>query len=90
MAYFPRALPPCRTVEELQKAVEEELRRLAEVANIPDVVLVREMFREPDRPRTGDLVFADGATNGWDPGGGRGLYLFDEQSTGTGWEQVWP
>ena len=29
----------------------------------------------PEKPQTGQIVFADGTT--WNPGGGRGLYLYD-------------
>lgn len=38
--------------------------------------------RAPARPRVGTLAFADGV--GWNPGGGRGLYIYG----GTSWVRV--
>jgi len=43
-----------------------------------------EIFEAPDRPRNGDIVFADGTE--WDPGSGRGLYTYNGNTSA--WVQL--
>ena len=53
-----------------------ELVRLADYINqsVQDRVKVKMLTSTPQKPREGDLVYADG-TN-WNPGAGPGLYQF--------------
>lgn len=55
---------------ELQR-ISQELERISQHL---DVVYV-----EPDRPRQGDIRYADGTS--WDPGSGEGIY----RHNGTAW-----
>jgi len=80
--YAPGPLP--LEQEDLGLYVVTELKRLA------DIVLNQAIFRlerthvEPERPRGGDVRYADG-TN-WNPGSGEGIYFFNE--TSSAWVQL--
>lgn len=39
-----------------------------------DLLNCQPQFNAPDKPRDGDVRFADGTS--WNPGGGEGLYVF--------------
>lgn len=52
-----------------------EVEAAIESSQVPDVVEFEELNREPERPRNGMMFFADG-TN-FNPGSGRGLYVYN-------------
>ena len=49
-------------------------QQIARWTEDPTQVLVHEQHVEPDKPRLGLLVFADGTD--WNPGSGAGLYVY--------------
>lgn len=60
---------------ELSDWVRRELEKIAEILEAPDIPLYTEA---PAKPRDGQLVRADGVL--WNPGSGRGLYIYDQAS----------
>lgn len=63
---------PGGDVEALAKWIELELERLS-ISLVEQVAVdLRPVYREPERPRDGMLVFADGTE--WNPGSGAGTY----------------
>ena len=52
--------------------VQRELEHIAQALSPIDTVRLVELHVEPTRPRTGDVVLADGSD--WDPGSGQGFY----------------
>lgn len=52
--------------------VEEELKKIAVSMSEHIAIDLRPVYREPERPRDGMIVFADGTS--WDPGSGAGAY----------------
>lgn len=81
MPYSFSGFPPASTIDELQRLVEEELRKVALSAEERDFLMLRPIYVEPARPREGMIVYADGTV--WDPGSGRGIYRYDGA-----WSQV--
>lgn len=77
--YAPQELPET-SVEDLARAVTEELKRIAESLTNPefDTISLVEKNVSLDKPRDGVVVNADG-TN-FDPGGGKGIYYFNGSS----------
>lgn len=71
MPYTPFGAPPLEAAA-LAAYLESELRRISEQFNAVDSVRLTELHAEPDRPRGGDIVFADGTD--WNPGSGAGFY----------------
>ncbi|NIS77749.1 MAG: hypothetical protein GTO00_09085 [Deltaproteobacteria bacterium] len=69
--YEPTGLPKEESPV-LAAAVEEQLRQIAEAIRTPVILSVAELHAEPDKPRDGMIVLADG-TN-WNPGSGAGFY----------------
>lgn len=74
MAYVPRPVPS--NVNELLSFLPQELTAVAQVlaAFEADEFFVRKRFAAPQKPRDGQLVYADGTT--WNPGSGAGLYYY--------------
>jgi len=77
--YTPSNVPA--NAEDLPTYLQKELDRLSSIiSNIADghfdVVHVA-----PERPREGDIRFADG-TN-WNPGNGKGFYYYEYHPSGT-------
>ena len=68
MSYEARIVPDAETSKELLR-IEESLKEPQ------DFAFLKELHSEPDRPREGMLVEADGSD--WDPGYGAGLYRYD-------------
>lgn len=64
-------LPPDVSHEELVRRLNEIFKTLALMLNGMEIVQVRE---EPQAPRNGLIVIADGTT--WDPGSGAGIYAY--------------
>lgn len=83
MAHMEFRAPRAETLEELVQFLEAELFTIYQALNDAQVLDLRIIHAEPERPRDGMLVFADG-TN-WDPGNGRGLYTYD-----SGWKKLGP
>ena len=59
----------------LLEYIEKELLQISISQQEQITVELRESGAEPSKPRDGMLVYADGV--GWNPGGGRGLYVRD-------------
>jgi len=68
--YVPES-PPLDT--EVTEWIRRELQKISDAFEAPDVPI---LYLEPTKPRDGQLVRADGVE--WNPGSGRGLYIFDE------------
>lgn len=61
---------PAAAVEALKQVVEE----LYQALNTVSTRLFSVHYAAPSKPRTGDLVFADGTS--WNPGSGQGWYSY--------------
>ena len=72
--YEPGPLP--LESEDLGIYVVTELKRLANTILNQSHLRVERIHAEPERPRGGDIVYADGTD--WNPGSGEGIYFFDE------------
>lgn len=72
MAYSARDPASLTTIEDLKLFLAEELARIEESLQEVEHVQLVEMHVEPEKPRDGVIVLADG-TN-WDPGSGAGFY----------------
>jgi hypothetical protein len=57
----------------LKRWLADELRLVS--ASIMAESHIEPTGTEPERPRNGDIVYADGV--GWDPGSGEGFYGFE-------------
>lgn len=72
------SLPPQGTPPELAQWLEQEFRRIAEAFQEVEFIRLQELHAEPDRPRDGNVVLADGTD--WDPGSGAGYYGYQSGS----------
>lgn len=71
MPYFAGTAP-----KDVNPWVEAEFRKLAEILNRgSDRLSIAPRNVAPSKPRTGDVVYADG-TN-WNPGKGEGVYVYN-------------
>jgi len=72
--------------EDLSAYLQSELDRIsAVIGNIADGHIdVTNVV--PDKPREGDIRYADG-TN-WNPGNGKGLYYYEYHSGGSHWHHI--
>lgn len=77
--YAPRPPPPGLTPDGVALWLERELATLAQSLSEQSTVELRPIYAAPDKPRTGMIVYADGAV--WNPGGGAGVYTYN----GAGW-----
>jgi hypothetical protein len=78
--YQPEPVTSLGDLPDLAAYIGRELSRIAEA--LPgDYLVIKVYHNPPAKVKEGMLVFADG-TN-WDPGSGRGLYLYDG-----GWQKV--
>lgn len=77
--YAPQELPQT-SVEDLARAITEELKLISEAMNSAqfDTITLVERNVTPDKPRDGVMVNADG-TN-FDPGNGKGIYFYNGSS----------
>jgi len=66
--------------EELPRYIGNELSKLESESRNPKVNSIQFTvhYSEPDKPRTGQVYYADGTE--WDPGSGEGLYYFNSSS----------
>ena len=72
MRYEPENPPPIKENPVLATYLIQELRRIAEAFLGIEEILLVELNVEPDRPRDGMIILADG-TN-FNPGSGAGFY----------------
>ena len=71
--YQPRIVPI--EPDDIPRFLNEELPRISrEMSGASDYIMLNVLNVEPDKPRAGMLVEADG-TN-WDPGSGAGTYIY--------------
>ena len=73
------------TPEELPDYLFNELNRLSDILFNIDTFRLEETNVAPDKPRDGDIRYADG-TN-WNPGSGRGIYAYIDDGTPS-WEKL--
>lgn len=81
--YTPGPLP--LNQEDLGVYIISELRRLGDIVYNQATFRLERTHVAPQRPREGDIRYADG-TN-WDPGSGEGIYYFKKGSPGS-WVQL--
>ena len=75
MSFFPSPTA-ASTVAELRTWTTNELFRVGNTFTTESQkTQVPVLYASPERPATGQIVFADGSD--WNPGSGRGLYYFD-------------
>lgn len=75
MKFAPEPVPLTVGNPELQEYLYRELSRIGNALEQADVVGLSETTVEPDKPREGDIVYADGTA--WNPTGeGQGFYGF--------------
>jgi hypothetical protein len=67
-----------RSINERLLSIEHAIDNLS----LP-LLSLSEVYNEPTRPRNGQIVFADGTQ--WDPGSGRGIYIYN--GNGSNWAQ---
>ena len=75
--YEPGPLP--ENVDDLGIYLVTELKRLGSILYNQATFRLERIHEEPQRPRAGDIRYADGTD--WNPGSGEGVYLFN----GTSW-----
>lgn len=75
--YFPEPAPFALSEREQQfmDYIARELNRVSQTLLDNADISLDEKFVEPDRPQTGQMVFADGTF--WNPGEGEGFYGYD-------------
>ena len=71
--------------EQLSDYLFHELNRLSDVIFNLDVMRLEETNVVPNKPRDGDIRYADG-TN-WNPGSGQGIYVYIDDGT-PAWEKL--
>jgi hypothetical protein len=71
--YAPAPTPA--DTSKLQLYIETELRNIQTAVMALAAGHLDKSYAAPDKPREGDMRFADGAT--WNPGSGPGLYIYD-------------
>lgn len=72
MGYSYNTVPPEGVPLALIQWIERELLAISEAFEELDNVRLKELHVEPERPRDGNIVLADGTD--WDPGSGAGFY----------------
>lgn len=72
MVYTPKFPSNITTVDALRQALTSELEKLVQSLPEQEEIVLSPLYRAPDKPRDGMVVFADGTH--WNPGSGQGLY----------------
>lgn len=80
MRYVPANVPS--SSQGLLRWLADELRRVANAINEPDVIQLSVRGTAPVKPREGMIAFADGTV--WDPGSGAGAYEY----RGGAWQKL--
>jgi len=73
-----------RETKEIVLFLERELNSISQAFNESSHIRLRELHAEPERPRDGMLVYADGSN--WNPGFGEGPYA----RVGGLWKKLFP
>lgn len=71
ISYAPGEPPTDPT--QLQRFLRDELQVLAAAITALARGHLDKSYKAPDKPRDGDLAYADGTS--WNPGGGKGVYI---------------
>lgn len=74
MAYTPPHSINISTLDELREFVQREFAAISKELAETTVLDLRPVYREPEKPREGMIVSADGTE--WDPGSGAGAYEY--------------
>lgn len=74
MPYSPSRGVNITTVDALRNYVDAELKRISQALNETTALDLRPVHVEPNKPREGMIVFADGTD--WNPGSGKGVYNY--------------
>lgn len=74
MPYSPSRPVGIKSIEDLASYVDDELRKISQALNEQIAVDLRPIYRAPDKPREGMLIFADGTS--FNPGSGAGTYEY--------------
>ena len=74
LARYAPGVPPSEG-KELTLYMQSNLNSIASMVNSP-IRNFPPLNKEPDKPRIGDIAYADG--DAWDPGDGPGLYMYTE------------
>jgi hypothetical protein len=69
--------------KDLPRYLQDELGRLADVVRLLAVGHIDVSYVLPEKPRQGDIRYADGVS--WNPGGGEGIYFYN---SGGVWTQM--
>jgi len=77
--------PPPTESEQIPAYLSDVFEGLSSLVNSPTRNYAP-MNDSPPKPTDGDMAFANGSEEGWDPGGGRGMYVYDEG----GWSKFAP
>lgn len=64
--------PAPTNIENVAKWTEEQLRKVVDNLDLVDNITLKELHVEPDKPRNGQIILADGTD--FDPGSGAGFY----------------
>ena len=75
LARYNPGVPPAES-SDLPLYMQSNLSSIASMVNSP-IRNFPPLNKEPDKPRVGDIAYADG--DSWDPGDGPGLYLYTDQ-----------
>lgn len=75
MSHIEVQAPRVQNFEELNRYLEEMIFTISQAFNETDALDLRVTHVAPHRPRDGMIVHADGTD--WNPGEGRGLYIYD-------------
>jgi hypothetical protein len=64
--------------EQLPDYLFHELNRMGDILLNVDLFRLEPTYVVPIRPRSGDIRYASGTADGWNPGGtGEGIYLYN-------------
>lgn len=74
MAYRVGIMPAITSIEDLTSYVRQELEQIERAQSETSELELRPVNAEPNKPREGMIVFADGTD--WDPGAGKGVYTY--------------
>lgn len=78
---FAPSIPPDDATQ-LSRYLMEEFTRLSAIIENISLGHLEKTYVAPDRPRVGDMRYADGTE--WNPGSGAGIYYYN----GSAWVQL--
>mgnify|MGYP003137697834 FL=1 len=69
--------PAPAEADQLPDYLFNELNRMGDILFNIDLFRLEPTYSVPVKPRAGDIRYASGTSDGWDPGGsGEGIYLY--------------